>query len=75
MNSSFVSTSLKKQQRCRNEFIVRKGTSNIILETARNRTKLIIEWQRELGLSKVVRRCFALLDALMESSTSLKKQN
>jgi hypothetical protein len=41
-----------------------------------NRTKLIIEWQSELGLSKVVRRCFALLDALMkESSTSLKKQN
>jgi hypothetical protein len=38
--------------------------------------KLIIEWQSELGLSKVVRRCFALLDALTkESSTSFKKQN
>jgi hypothetical protein len=55
--------------------IVRKGTSNIILETARNRTKLIIEWQSELGLSKVVRRCFALLDALMKERAARLLRN
>jgi hypothetical protein len=55
--------------------IVRKGTSNIILETARNRTKLIIEWQRELGLSKVVRRCFALIDALMKERAARLLRN